>query len=253
MWILQSLAPPSCCDGGDHPAARSKSERYPMGSKSAILVLAEGDPRSVLRPGMAAEISDAKSLAEDFFDGPFESTTNVTLEEAVWPEPGMVCTGRFTGADIICARELVPAQPSDLTADIALLAEGRNAYAVFMHSGTDSLSFATWEKGRLVRSLSLSPDDGVVQNYGAPLEFESPYWTGNHSVSHTPNYPLPFHPLDLGNEALRNFFGFILEGRPSADCFDPEEITLCGFRNIESNRSPSELLRLHSQSMTKRQ
>ncbi|MGW0703755.1 DUF6928 family protein [Streptomyces sp. NPDC002867] len=224
-----------------------------MGSKSAILVFAEGDPRDALHPGITAEISDAKSLAEDFFDGPFESATYVTLEEAVWPEPGMVCTGRFTGVDIICARDLVPTQPSDLNSDIVRLADDRNAYAVFMHSGTDSLSFATWENGRLVRSLSLSPDDGVVQNYGDPLEFESPYWTGAHSISHAPNYPLPFHPLNLGNEALRNFFGFILEGRPDADCFDPEEITLCGFRNIGSNRSTSELLRSQSQSMTKRQ
>ncbi|MGW2024019.1 DUF6928 family protein [Streptomyces decoyicus] len=32
-------------------------------------------------------------------------------------------------------------------------------------------------------------------------------------VRPTPGYARPFHPIDLGNEALKQFFGFLLEGR----------------------------------------
>ncbi|WP_405605221.1 DUF6928 family protein [Streptomyces sp. NBC_01410] len=35
-------------------------------------------------------------------------------------------------------------------------------------------------------------------------------------------YPLPFHPLDLGEEALRALCGFIQEGRPEPDDVDAD-------------------------------
>jgi hypothetical protein len=43
-------------------------------------------------------------------------------------------------------------------------------------------------------------------------------------------YPLPFHPLALGEEALRALFGFVIEGRPDPADLDPEEVPLHGFR-----------------------
>ncbi|WP_420719932.1 DUF6928 family protein [Streptomyces sp. NA13] len=36
-----------------------------------------------------------------------------------------------------------------------------------------------WEDGHLLRSLSLSPDSGVIENIGTPLPFEQPYWAGD--------------------------------------------------------------------------
>ncbi|MFF8770142.1 DUF6928 family protein [Kitasatospora sp. NPDC015120] len=41
---------------------------------------------------------------------------------------------------------------------------------------------------------------------------------------------LPFHPLGLGEEALRFFFGFVLEGVPGPEDVDPYEVVLQGFR-----------------------
>ena len=46
----------------------------------------------------------------------------------------------------------------------------------------------------------------------------------------TPAYTLPFHPLELGEQALKNFFGFALEGRPDPLCIDPFKVHLMGFR-----------------------
>ncbi|TQJ25489.1 hypothetical protein FBZ33_5842 [Micromonospora sp. A202] len=40
-----------------------------------------------------------------------------------------------------------------------------------MHSVVDWLSFAVWENGVLIRSLSLSPDGGIQENIGKPYDF----------------------------------------------------------------------------------
>ncbi|GAB7037060.1 hypothetical protein JCM9533A_09070 [Catenuloplanes niger JCM 9533] len=102
-----------------------------------------------------------------------------------------------------------------------------------MHSASDWLCFAVWESGSLVRSLTVSPDGGIGENIGAPYDFEHPYWAGERPVESTLSgdpYPLPFHPLELGQDALRALFGFILEGRPDPDDVDPYEVPLQGFR-----------------------
>lgn len=46
-------------------------------------------------------------------------------------------------------------------------------------------------------------------------------------------YPLPFHPLELGEEALWALFGFILEGRPDPEDVDASGIPAHGFRLID--------------------
>lgn len=108
-----------------------------------------------------------------------------------------------------------------------------------MHSVSDALTFACWSDGELVRRLSLAPDSGVTADYGPRSEFELPYWAGQHPVAYDrswfddedeiPEYPLPFHPFELGELALRDFFGFILEGRRELDDIDPMEIHLTGY------------------------
>jgi hypothetical protein len=42
-------------------------------------------------------------------------------------------------------------------------------------------------------------------------------------------YPLPFHPLQLGEDALRGLFGFVLEGEPAADDVDIRAVRLLGY------------------------
>ncbi|AGL17378.1 hypothetical protein [Actinoplanes sp. N902-109] len=111
-------------------------------------------------------------------------------------------------------------RPSDLPSELAELGRGRRIVMHGRHSVVDWLCFAVWEDSRLVQSMSLSPDSGIIENLGDPLPFERPYWGGQHPVPVDPGspdqsaYPLPFHPLELGEEALRALFGFVLEGRP---------------------------------------
>lgn len=52
-------------------------------------------------------------------------------------------------------------------------------------------------------------------------------------------YALPFHPLELGDEALRAFFDFLLEGRPLSEDVDPDEVPMLGFRPLADSNEPS--------------
>ncbi|MGW8998032.1 DUF6928 family protein [Streptomyces koyangensis] len=113
-----------------------------------------------------------------------------------------------------------------------------------MHSVVDWLAFAVREDGHLLRSLSLYPDRGVIENIGTPLTFEQPYWAGDRpaGVISWPDedeepYPLPFHPLELGEDALRSLCGFIQEGYPDPDDVDAEAVGLHGFEIRERHQA----------------
>ena len=78
-------------------------------------------------------------------------------------------------------------------------------------------------------------DSGIIENIGAPLPFQLPYWAGGRPAGIAPcpaageeTYALPFHPLDLGGGALRALFGFIQEGRPQSGDVDAEAIEVYG-------------------------
>ncbi|WP_370121124.1 hypothetical protein [Streptacidiphilus sp. MAP12-33] len=74
-----------------------------------------------------------------------------------------------------------------------------------------------------------------MEDIGERFAFEAPIWIGEHPVEldeawgEQDPYPLAFHPLELGEEALRAFFGFVLEGMPEPDDIDPYEVALRGF------------------------
>jgi hypothetical protein len=76
------------------------------------------------------------------------------------------------------------------------------------------------------------------RNIGDQLAFEQPYWAGRYPVlrefEHEDPYPLPFHPLDLGERTLVEFFGFCIEGysgddvKPVIDIFG--DVSLGGYQ-----------------------
>ncbi|MFD8023221.1 DUF6928 family protein [Streptomyces lavendulae] len=94
--------------------------------------------------------------------------------------------------------------------------------------------------------MSLSPDRGIMENIGEPLPFEVPYWAGTRPAEVIPwpdedekPYPLPFHPLDMGEDALRALCGFIVEGRPDPGDLDADAIELHGFLVRDPNAPDS--------------
>ncbi|MEZ4269320.1 MAG: hypothetical protein R3F39_23425, partial [Myxococcota bacterium] len=95
----------------------------------------------------------------------------------------------------------------------------------------DWFAFSLWEHGELRRSLSLSSDDGVMEDVGAPLPFELPFWAGERPLEgdDTDDYPLPFHPLELAEAAQRYAFGFVTEGTMMDDDPEADALVLTGF------------------------
>jgi hypothetical protein len=108
-------------------------------------------------------------------------------------------------------------------------------YLHAMHSVVDWFAYAIWTgDGELWRSLSVSPDHGIIENLGVPLAFEAPYWAGELAPEVDDDddeepYPLPFHPLELAEDALRSQFGFNYEGSYLEDDPDLDQVVLAGF------------------------
>ncbi|MFI1423176.1 DUF6928 family protein [Streptomyces sp. NPDC020731] len=201
-----------------------------MGSKAAVAVFTDADPKKAFRNIEVIDYAKSKHLAEMALGVALRETGLSALDLAVWPDSGSVCAASLPEFEIICSRKLARYRPSELTEWISRLAGGRDAYAVFMHSVEDWGAFAVWSGDHLLRSLSVNPDSGIIEDVGERLPFEVPFWEGEHSVRDEASYGLPFHPIDFGNEALREFFGFILEGREDETCFDPEEVEIPEFR-----------------------
>ncbi|MFF9199691.1 DUF6928 family protein [Streptomyces sp. NPDC014779] len=214
-----------------------------MGAKTALLAYADGDVASALRKaGEPAAEGTAALIARVFPGRAAEPTPADVLGDSTYPPEHLTYAASFPGVDLVCDRRLMFDRPSELPAHLLEAAAGRRVILHAMHSVSDWLAFAVWESGRLVRSLSLSPDGGIAENIGAPFPFEAPYWAGDRGVASEPEwdeepYPLPFHPLELGDEALRALFGFLLEGRPSPGDVDPQEVPLLGFHLTEPDPS----------------
>ncbi|BEL04605.1 hypothetical protein Q0Z83_027960 [Actinoplanes sichuanensis] len=203
-----------------------------MGAKTALLAFAEGDLRPTLREAVRSDPTVVLERVRELH--PEYEVTPVgdgSLGDYSHPPDDTGYATILPGAELYCDRRLVWDPPSQIPAPLLRAAAGRRIIMHGMHSVSDRLSFAVWENGELVRALSMAPDGGIGENIGEPYDFELPFWAGEHPVepvfSEDP-YPLPFHPLDLGEEVLRAFFGFILEGVPGD--VDPFDVPLHGFR-----------------------
>ncbi|MGN9763766.1 DUF6928 family protein [Micromonospora sp. SD12] len=209
-----------------------------MGAKTALLAFADGDLRPALLGATRSARAETEALVRQVHPGyTVEPADDGTLFEDTYPPDDVTYATVLSGAELYCSRRLVLDRPSELPDHLRQAGEGRRIIMHGMHSVSDSLAFAVWEDGVLIRSLSLSPDSGGIrENIGKPYDFELPYWAGEHPVEPVPGwpnqdpYPLPFHPLELGEEALRALFGFAIEGYPDPDDIDTETVHLHGFR-----------------------
>jgi hypothetical protein len=78
----------------------------------------------------------------------------------------------------------------------------------------------------------------VLEDVGARLPFEEPYWAGDHPAldpeEDEGTYPFPFHPLELGEAALAELFGYVLEGELRPGLLEAEETPLMRFQRKKS-------------------
>ena len=214
-----------------------------MGAKSVMLVFSEGRAAGCLRGARESDEEAAAALVARVHPRcTVEPVPGVSLWDGTYPPDGISYAATFDGVEVVCDRRLMGHRPSLMPPHLLAAGRGDRVFFHAMHSVSDVLTFAVWEGGVLVRSLSLSPDSGIVENIGAPYEFEAPFWAGERPVEpdpwwgeDQPPYPLAFHPLELGEEALREFAGFVLEGRLHPDDVDADAVPLNGFHVTDPN------------------
>ncbi len=207
-----------------------------MGAKTWILAYQETDSAGdVLKNKPKTNQIDALNLAKKLFPKEkLESIHSVSLLETSPPD-NEIYIGCFPGLKIIIASDFAIDNPSKLPNRFIKEAQGQTTYLHAMHSSVDWFAYAIWRDGELKRSLSLSPDNGIIENIGIKSSFEEPYWEGRFPAidpkeEDADEYPFPFHPLELGEATLRALFNFQLEGEIDSTLVNPEDISLIAFK-----------------------
>lgn len=207
-----------------------------MGAKTWMLVYASVSVAEALKGGPPLDREGTLKLAHSLFpkqklepigDGDLSYTC---------PPDDEVHIGCFPGVSVLAAKEFGIDYPSKLPQPFLTAGEGGTVYLHAMHSVVDWFAYAQWTTGRLVRSLSLSPDSGILEDIGQRLPFEEPFWSGQHPATDDAedDYPFPFHPLELGEAALKEFFGYQLEGFIDPALIEPESIPLVKYKRSSS-------------------
>jgi hypothetical protein len=201
-----------------------------MGAKTCFVISGDGDTRFLTADVGAPDRGATEALVDRLYPGRRSASYPVmaTVDGGVYPPEGTVAAGVFPSISFLGDASLAVDRPSQLPARVRAALGRRNQCLHAMHSVVHWLAFAVWKDGQLVRSLSLSPDDGVIESIGEPLKFELPFWEGKHRVDD--EYPLPFHPLEMGEAALAALCGFVLEGRPRPQLVDPDRVQLYRFK-----------------------
>lgn len=203
-----------------------------------MLVLAASDARAALAARPVLDRAESARLAASLFPGErLEPLEDGDLSRTCPPHRELL-VGCFPGVSVLAAREFGVDYPSRLARRFIEAGGGGVVTLHAMHSVVDWFAYAVWERGVLVRSLSLSPDSGVMEDIGARFPFEEPFWAGEHPAvdpeEDAAAYPFPFHPLDLGEAALRDRFGYQLEGFVDTALMEPSTVPLLRFRRVRS-------------------
>lgn len=209
-----------------------------MGAKTWMLVLSDADARKALTAKPLLDREATLALAGTLF--PEEKLEVIGDGDLSFTSPpdDEVHMGCFSGVSVIAAKEFGIDYPSRLPPRFISAGSHGTVTLHAMHSVVDWFAYATWVNGKLVRSLSLSPDSGVLEDIGQRLPFEEPYWSGAHPAidgeEEEDAYPFPFHPLELGEAALKELFGYQLEGDLDASLLEPGSIPLVRFKRSRS-------------------
>jgi hypothetical protein len=207
-----------------------------LGAKTWMLVYANGKVGEALRGGSRLDRHATLELARQLF--PKDKLKPIGHGDLSYtcPPDDELHIGCFPGVSILAAKEFGIDYPSKLPGRFIAAGGSGTVHLHAMHSVVDWFACAQWMKGKLVRSLSLSADSGILEDIGHRLHFEEPFWSAQPPATDDSedSYPLPFHPLELGEAALKEFFGYQLEGFTDPALLQPESIPLVIYKRSRS-------------------
>lgn len=205
-----------------------------MGAKTWMLVYADSNAREALKARPQLDREATQRLANTLFPGEKLEPIGDGDLSYTCPPDNELRIGCFLGVSVVAAKEFGIDYPSRLAERFIAAGGGGTISLHAMHSVVDWFAYAKWANGKLLRSLSLSPDSGIMEDIGQHLPFEEPYWSGDHPAVDSDEvqdaYPFPFHPLDLGEAALCELFGYQLEGYIDISLLKPESIPLVRYK-----------------------
>ncbi|GAA2124098.1 DUF6928 family protein [Actinomadura napierensis] len=142
-----------------------------MGAKTAVLIYTDGHPADLLCSATEPDLPATTALISRTNPGWDGSTASSgDLQDYFCPDQGIAYAGSFPGIDVLCDRQVMVDRPSHLPAHLLHASAYRGRVILHaVHSVTDWFAYAIWENGTLLRSLSLSPDSGVIESIGTPL------------------------------------------------------------------------------------
>jgi hypothetical protein len=201
-----------------------------------MLVYSDGNAAAALKGSCLLDRTATRRLVGGLFPKEKVEPTGEGDLSYTCPPDDEVHAGCFHGVSILAAKEFGIDYPSKLPASFISAGGCGTVYLHAMHSVVDWFAFAQWTSGRLVRSLSLSPDSGILEDLGPRLPFEEPFWSGQRPATEDDqsDYPFPFHPLELAEAALKEFFGYQLEGLIDPTLLEPESIPLVKYKRSRS-------------------
>ena len=203
-----------------------------MGAKTWMLVYASGNVGKALSGSPQLDRDATLRLARAVF--PKENLEPIGDGDLSYtcPPADELHIGCYPAASILASKEFGIEHPSKLPAPFIAAGGNETVYLHAMHSVVDWFAYAQWVNGKLVRSLSLSPESGILEDIGQRLPFEEPFWSGQHPATedNEDDYPFLFHPLELGEAALKELFGYQLEGPIDRALLEPHSIPLIKFK-----------------------
>lgn len=208
-----------------------------MGAKTWMLVYSNGAIPNLWSKGLKINRESSTKIIKTLFSTKQYSAIEDGNLYYTNPPKDVIYAADLGELIILATDEIAIDNPSKISQRFIDFSEYKYLYLFAMHSVVDWFAFAVWENKKLIRSLSISPDNGVIEDYGNRFPFEQDYWKGEYPVTDSESedtYPLPFHPLDFGESALLKLMGFQYEGIENLNRIDPETIPLVGFKEKKS-------------------
>ena len=210
-----------------------------MGAKTWMLVYSDGDAAKTLKSKPALDRAKTEKMVKTVFAGQKLTVVDEDVDLSMTDPPSKHIYAGCYGDVFIIAHDIFCLDlPSKLFEVCPGAKFGNTLQLHTTYSVVDFFAYGVWKDGKLQRSLSMSANDGILEDIGEKAAFEIPYWNGEHPVydpedeDDEDNYPFVFHPLDMGQAALESMFGYVLEGTVTPDQIEPEEFPLMVFKQL---------------------